>query len=203
MHDGFDVVYNHAGTGKFEVFIKGEPVPEASLVSAGEVFTDDRIQIGKGVFIESGAMIKGPGIIGDHTEIRQGAYVREDCLIGKNCVIGHTTEFKHSVFSDGSKAGHFAYIGDSILGRDLYLGAGTKLSNLRFVSGSISIRIEGSLIDNGRPKLGAVLGDNVQTECNSITNPGTLIALDSIAPNTTVRLGLYPPCSVIRWLAVF
>lgn len=170
-----------------------------NLQTYGAVFTDDRIQIGKGIFVESGAMVKGPSIIGDHTEIRQGAYVREDCLIGKNCVIGHTTEVKHAVFTDGSKAGHFAYIGDSILGRDVNLGAGTKLANLRFVSGSVSIRIEASLIDTGRPKLGAVLGDNVQTECNSVTNPSILIALDSIiAPNTTVRPGLHQPCSVIR-----
>jgi NDP-sugar pyrophosphorylase family protein len=144
-------------------------------------------------------MIKGPSIIGDYTEIRQGAYVRGDCLIGKNCVIGHTTEVKHSVFLNGSKAGHFAYIGDSILGRGVNLGAGTKLANLRFISGTVSIKIEGSLIDTGRRKLGALLGDNAQTGCNSVTNPGTLVALDSIiAPNTTVRPGLYAPCSMIR-----
>lgn len=199
MRDGFEVVCNDSGKGKFEVCINGESVPQASLVCAGAVFTDDRIQIGKGVFIESGAMIKGPSIIGDYTEIRQGAYVRGDCLIGKNCVIGHTTEVKHSVFLNGSKAGHFAYIGDSILGRGVNLGAGTKLANLRFISGTVSIKIEGSLIDTGRRKLGALLGDNAQTGCNSVTNPGTLVALDSIiAPNTTVRPGLYAPCSMIR-----
>ncbi|MBW1670890.1 MAG: hypothetical protein JRJ43_06165 [Deltaproteobacteria bacterium] len=90
---------------------------------------------------------------------------------------------------------HFAYIGDSVLGRDVNLGAGT----LRFVSGNVSIKIKGSLIDTGRRKLGAVLGDNAQTGCNSVTNPGTLVGLDSIiAPNTTVRSGLYAPYSVIR-----
>jgi bifunctional N-acetylglucosamine-1-phosphate-uridyltransferase/glucosamine-1-phosphate-acetyltransferase GlmU-like protein len=199
MRDGFEVVCNESTKGNLEVRVNGEPVPQASLVCAGAVFTDDRIQIGKGVFIESGAMIKGPSIIGDYTLIKQGAYMRGDCLIGKNCVIGHTTEVKHSVFLDGSKAGHFAYIGDSILGRDVNLGAGTKLANLRFASGNVSIRIEGSLIDTGRRKLGAILGNKAQTGCNSVTNPGTLVGPDSIiAPNTTVRPGLYAPCSVIR-----
>jgi len=199
VRDGFEVVCNEATKGKLEVWVNGEPVPQASLVCAGAVFTDDRIQIGEGVFIESGAMIKGPSIIGDHTEIRQGAYMRGDCLIGKNCVIGHTTEIKHSVFLDGSKAGHFAYVGDSILGRDVNLGAGTKFANLRFASGNVSIRIERSSVDTGRRKLGAILGDNAQTGCNSVTNPGTLVGLDSvIAPNTTVTSGLYAPCSVIR-----
>lgn len=199
MSDGFEVVCNEATKGKLEVRVNEEPVPQASLVCAGTVFTDDRIQIGEGVFIESGAMIKGPCIIGDRTEIRHGAYMRGDCLIGKNCVVGHTTELKHSVFLDGSKAGHFAYIGDSILGRDVNLGAGTKLANMRFASGNVSIKIERSSIDTGRRKLGAILGDNAQTGCNSVTNPGTLVGLDSIiAPNTTVRPGLYAPRSVIR-----
>jgi len=199
MRDGFEVVCNEATKGKLEVRVNGEPVPQASLVCAGTVFTDDRIQIGEGVLIESGAMIKGPSIIGDHTEIRHGAYMRGDCLIGKNCVVGHTTELKHSVFLDGSKAGHFAYIGDSILGRNVNLGAGTKLANMRFAPGNVFIKIKGGSIDTGRRKLGAILGDNAQTGCNSVINPGTLVGLDSIiAPNTTVRPGLYAPRSVIR-----
>ena len=78
-------------------------------------------------------------------------------------MIEHTTEFKHSVFLDGSKAGHFAYIGDSILGRDVNLGAGTKFADLRFVSGNVSIKIERSSIDTRRRKLGAILGDKAQT----------------------------------------
>ncbi|MBW1932547.1 MAG: hypothetical protein JRI56_05940 [Deltaproteobacteria bacterium] len=94
---------------------------------------------------------------------------------------------------------HFAYIGDSVLGRDVNLGAGTKFANLRFVSGNVSIKIKGSLIDTGRRELGAVLGNNAQTGCNSVTNPGTLVGLDSIiAPNTTVRPGFCAAYSVIR-----
>ncbi|MCI5197704.1 MAG: hypothetical protein D3919_16080, partial [Candidatus Electrothrix sp. AW5] len=42
-------------------------------IMAGAVLMGQEIQLGKGVLIESGAMIKGPAVIGDHTEIRQGA----------------------------------------------------------------------------------------------------------------------------------
>ena len=45
-------------------------------------------------------------------------------------MVGHTTEVKGSIFFDDAKAGHFAYVGDSILGKNVNLGAGTKLSNL-------------------------------------------------------------------------
>ncbi|NIA09171.1 MAG: hypothetical protein GWP10_05360 [Nitrospiraceae bacterium] len=199
LTDGFDVVYNKATKGRLQVWIDGKAVPQASLICAGTIFTDSQVEIGKGVIIEPGAMIKGPCIIGDHTEVRQAAYIRGDCLIGKRCVVGHATEVKHSVFLDGAKAGHFAYIGDSLLGMDVNLGAGTKLANLCFVPGNVSIKIGGKLINTGRRKFGAILGNNVQTGCNSVTNPGVLLGPGSlISPGATVMPGFYTPHSVIR-----
>lgn len=199
LTDGFEVVYNKGTRGRFQVWIDGEAIPQASLICAGAIFTDIQVQIGKGVTIEPGAMIKGPCIIGDHTEVRQGAYMRGDCLIGKGCVVGHTTEVKHSIFLNGAKAGHFAYIGDSVLGRDVNLGAGTRLANLRFASGNVSFKIGEQSINTGRRKFGAILGDRVQTGCNSVMNPGVLVGMDSIInPGAIVMPGFYAPHSVIH-----
>ncbi len=199
LSNGFEVLYGQATRGKLEVWINGEYVSEATLVCAGAVFTDTNVQIGQRVLIEPGAMIKGPVIIGDRTEIRQGAYIRGDCIFGRGCVIGHTTEVKHSVFMDNAKAGHFAYIGDSILGKDVNLGAGTKMANLKLSSGNVKIVLNGQIVDTGRRKLGAILGDRVQAGCNSVTNPGSFLGHDSlVSPNATVKPGIYPPRSVIR-----
>ena len=165
----------------------------------GGEFITQRIKIGKGVLIEPGAFIKSPTIIGDGTEVRHGAYIRGNCLIGRNCVVGHVTEVKHTVFLDGAKAGHFAYLGDSILGNLVNLGAGTKLANLRFIKGNISITTPGSIVQTGLRKLGAILGDGVQTGCNSVTSPGTLLGKKSmVIPNTTVVSGYHPDSSLIR-----
>ena len=143
--------------------------------------------------------IKAPAIIGDYTEVRQGAYLRGYCLTGKSCVVGHTTEVKHSIFLNDAKAGHFNYLGDSILGRDANLGAGTKFANLKFLGGNVSIRTENGLVDTGRRKFGAILGDDAQTGCNSVTNPGTLIGKGGILmPNTTAPSGYHSPRSIIR-----
>ena len=47
--------------------------------------------------------------------------------------------------------------------------------------------------------LGAILGDRVQTGCNSVTSPGTLIGPDSfLMPNVTAPSGAHPRKSVIR-----
>jgi NDP-sugar pyrophosphorylase family protein len=134
----------------------------------------DRIYIEDGVIIEPGAFIEGPCWIGKGSEIRHGAYIRGNVIIGNKCVIGHTTEVKNSVFLNGAKASHFAYVGDSILGNDVNLGAGTKLANLRFDRKEIIVKEGGEIHKTGIKKFGAILADGAQTGCNSVTNPGTV-----------------------------
>jgi bifunctional N-acetylglucosamine-1-phosphate-uridyltransferase/glucosamine-1-phosphate-acetyltransferase GlmU-like protein len=201
LQDAVDctIHYGDATKGKLLVERDGKKLTGASVIMAGVVITGNRIQLGKGVLIESGALIKEPAIIGYQSEVRQGAYLRGYCLVGKRCVVGHTTEVKHSIFLNDAKAGHFAYLGDSILGNDANLGAGTKFANLRFLAGNVQIRTKNGLIDSGLRKFGAILGDRVQTGCNSVTNPGTMIGPEGILmPNTTATSGYHAGRSLIR-----
>lgn len=134
------------------------------------------INIGKGCQIEPGAYIRGPCIIEDHCIIRHGAYIRGGVMIGKSCVVGHCTEIKDSLLLDGAKAPHFAYVGNSILGLSVNLGAGVKLANVKLDKEPVSIYVQDKKIETGLKKLGAIIGDFAQIGCNSVTNPGTLIA---------------------------
>lgn len=135
----------------------------------------EQISIGKGTVLEPGAYIKGPCIIGKNCTVRHGAYIRGDFICGNNCVIGHDTEVKNVIFLDGVHAAHFAYVGDSILGNKVNLGAGTKCANLKLDNGKIVIAINGERIETGLRKFGAIIGDGCQTGCNSVLNPGTLL----------------------------
>ncbi len=169
-----------------------EVVTNASILCAGAIFADEHIQICQGVTIEPCAFLKGPIILNDHVEIRHGAYLRGNCFIGPESVVGHDTEVKNSIFMRGAKAGHFAYIGDSILGGNVNLGAGTKLANFRFTSGAVRIKINQEIVNTGLKKLGAILADGVQTGCNTVCNPGTVIGPHSVIyPNTTAGPGIY------------
>ncbi|MGW8193860.1 MAG: acyltransferase [Desulforhopalus sp.] len=194
-----EITYGDTAKGQLQVR-RGQMILEgASVIMAGAVLSGAKIALGKGVLVESGAMIKSPAVIGDMTEVRQGAYLRGYCLAGKRCVLGHTTEVKHSIFFNDAKAGHFAYLGDSIIGNNANLGAGTKLANLKFLPGNVSISHDGKQIDTGRRKLGAIMGDDCQTGCNSVTSPGTLMARRSILmPNTTAAGGYHDQRSIIR-----
>jgi bifunctional N-acetylglucosamine-1-phosphate-uridyltransferase/glucosamine-1-phosphate-acetyltransferase GlmU-like protein len=189
---GAEIEIGDATKGDLKVSKDGQHLEGASIIMAGAVLMGGAISIGRGVLIESGAMIKSPTVIGAGSEVRQGAYIRGYCLTGTGCVLGHVTEIKHAIFLDHAKAGHFAYVGDSILGNRVNLGAGTKLANLRFTAGQIKVKSPQGYIDTGLRKLGAILGDDVQTGCNSVTNPGTILGKKSfVMPNTTVSSGVH------------
>jgi len=199
LEEDFDLHPGDATRGQFKVTRKGEVLEGASVIMGGVTLLDGLIYIGKGSVIESGAFLKGPVYIGNHTEVRQGAYVRGNCLIGDGCVVGHVTELKNAIFLDGARAGHFAYVGDSILGNNCNLGAGTKLANLKLIRSLIIIRAGKESVSTGLRKLGAILGDETETGCNSVTSPGTLMGPHClVAPNVTVKAGVYPAKSVIR-----
>ena len=198
IEQGFEIEHGDATKGKLKVSRNGEELVGATVLHAGAILFDPHIYLGEGSVVEPGALIKGPTIIGNNTEVRQGAYVRGNCLIGNGCVVGHTTEVKTSIMLDGAKAGHFAYVGDSILGNDVNLGAGTKLANLKIVDVEMKLKIEGRTYETGLKKLGAILGDHVETGCNSVTSPGTLLGRASlIYPCINVPGGFYPSRSVI------
>ncbi|WP_158996900.1 LbetaH domain-containing protein [Pigmentibacter ruber] len=146
----------------------------------------DSIVISKGAVVEAGAYISGPTFIGPEAIIRHGAYVRGSVYISQGAVVGHTTECKGSILMPSAKAAHFNYVGDSLLGVDTNLGAGTKLANLKMNHKNIILALDNKKIDSGLKKFGAVLGNRAQTGCNSVTNPGTIMLPETVLlPNHT------------------
>ncbi len=145
-------------------------------VSPG-AYLQGRVYIAEDAIVEPTAFIQGPCYIGPGAEVRHGAYIRGQVYIGTKAVVGHTTEVKGSMFFDHAKAGHFAYVGDSILGRDTNLGAGTKLANLPLRRSIIKVKdpTTDQWISTELQKFGAIMGDKAQTGCNAVLSPGTLL----------------------------
>lgn len=149
--------------------LNGNISPHAYLIHP------ESINIGEGTIVEPGAFIQGPCIIGKHCVIRHGAYIRGNVITGDHCVIGHDSEVKHSIFLNHSHAPHFAYVGDSILGNGVNLGAGTKCANFKLDHATIHLHVMNQRIPTNMRKLGAIIGDKSQIGCNTVANPGTLL----------------------------
>jgi len=100
---------------------------------------------------------------------------------------------------EGAHAPHFNYVGDSVLGLRVNLGAGVKLSNWKISQDKhIMLRVGAETIDTGLNKFGAILGDDVEVGCNTVTNPGTVVGARTIIyANATVR-GFVPADSVLK-----
>lgn len=175
-------------TGKIEVDIpQGVHLDKANLIS-----------IGKGTVVEPGAYIRGPCIIGENCVIRHGAYIRGDVIIGDRCVIGHDTEIKSSICLNDAHAAHFAYVGDSILGNGINLGAGTKCANLKLKGDGVVVHDNGKAIDSGLRKFGAIIGDGSQLGCNTVANPGTMIGKNVLCyPSINIK-GVIPANSIVK-----
>lgn len=157
------------------------------------------VAIGRGSRIAPGATIEGPVWIGRDVEIRPGAYVRGGCWIGDGAVIGASTEVKRAILLPGAHAPHLNYVGDSILGRDVNLGAGTILSNFRHDGAEIVLRHGGERRPTGRRKLGGILGDGVLTGCNAVLHPGVVVGRNTqIYPGVQLRNGVYPADHVVK-----
>ncbi len=159
--------------------IKGEVSPAAHI--------DGYIHVGKGSRILPGVVIEGNITIGKNCKIGPNCYLRGTTTIGDHCRIGQAVELKNSIIGHGSSVGHLSYIGDSVLGEQVNLGAGTITSNFRHDGGNNKSMLDGKLLDTGRTKLGAIIGNGTHTGIHTAIYPGRKLAPNSrTLPNSTI-----------------
>ncbi|MFB6133601.1 MAG: glucose-1-phosphate thymidylyltransferase, partial [Halanaeroarchaeum sp.] len=125
-----------------------------------------------GASIRSGTTIEGPALIKSGADVGPNAYVRGATVVGEDCRVGHAVEIKNSVLFDGARVPHLSYVGDSVIGADVNLGAGTNVANLRHDGEPVRTLVNGETHDTDRRKFGVVCGDNVKTGINTSLNPG-------------------------------
>jgi len=151
------------------------------------------VAIGKNTVVKSGSYIVGPVIIGQNCEIGPNCYIRPYTAIGDSCHIGSAVEVKNCIIMRGSKLPHHNYVGDSIIGEECNFGAGTKIANLRLDKKEISV----ADINTGRRKLGAIIGDRVETGINASINVGSMIGNNTFIGPGALASGVILPNSRI------
>lgn len=158
----------------------------------------DGIWIAGSASIASTASVTGPVIIGEHTEVRPGAFIRGNVLVGDHCVVGNSTELKNVILFNHVQVPHYNYVGDSILGYRSHMGAGSITSNVKSDKKPVVVKGSKARWETGFKKFGAMLGDHVEVGCGSVLNPGTVVGRNTnIYPLTSVR-GVIPSDSIVK-----
>jgi NDP-sugar pyrophosphorylase family protein len=153
---------------------------------ANEYNISGDVAIHKTATVEAGAVLKGPLIIGARCLVASGAYLRGGCWIDENCIFGPGSELKSSFVFSGTKLAHFNFVGDSLLGSDVNLEAGSIICNYRNEreSKEVLVRLQGGLHRTGSEKFGALVGDRSRIGANAVLAPGVLLKPGSVVRRT-------------------
>ena len=174
-------------------------IDDTSVVFPGVVFDTHAgpIFIGPEVTIRPNAVLAGPCWIGRGSVVSEGAVIRGNTAIGPHCRVGG--EVGASIFQGWSNKVHDGYLGDSLVGQWVNIGADTVTSNLLNTYGEISMRLEpdGPRQRTGRMFLGTLFADHVKTAIGTRLMTGTVLGTGSMIARTSP-----PPSTVSRfaWL---
>jgi bifunctional N-acetylglucosamine-1-phosphate-uridyltransferase/glucosamine-1-phosphate-acetyltransferase GlmU-like protein len=150
----------------------------------------DEYDISGGIAIHSSAvvdpstLIKAPAIIGPDCFVGPHGVLRGGVILAQESTIGAGCEVKQSVICRGSALAHFNYVGNSIIGHDVNLEAGAVIANHynEHEHKTIQLLIDNKMVNTGKEKFGAVVGDGSKIGANAVLSPGTILQ-----PKTVVR----------------
>lgn len=153
--------------------------------------TEGPVRILEGATVKN-SEIRGPAWIGAGAALGPNALVRSGS-IGKECKIGQSSEIKNSLIMKGTNVPHLSYVGDSIIGSNVNLAAGTVLSNLRHDEKNIELRFGEEEISTGKRKFGCLIGDCVKTGANTSIYEGRILGpFATTGPGSTIKYNLGP-----------
>ncbi|MCF6324675.1 MAG: bifunctional UDP-N-acetylglucosamine diphosphorylase/glucosamine-1-phosphate N-acetyltransferase GlmU [Gammaproteobacteria bacterium] len=112
---------------------------DINVILEGDVVMGDNVEIGANCVIINATIGEGSiilpnsvienSVLGCHCMVGPFARIRPDTQLADNVKIGNFVEVKKAQVGEGSKINHLSYVGDSILGKDVNIGAGTITCN--------------------------------------------------------------------------
>lgn len=156
--------------------VLGDPsliLTHQAIVEPGVVF-DTRlgaIVLEPGVEVRHGTRLEGPLYAGNRTRLL-GDHLRAS-VFGPRCNV--KGEVSNVVFTGYGNKGHDGFLGHSVLGHWVNLGAGTTTSNLKNTYGEVALELEGTRVPTGRQFLGTLFGDHAKTAIGTMLPTGTVV----------------------------
>jgi UDP-N-acetylglucosamine diphosphorylase/glucosamine-1-phosphate N-acetyltransferase len=146
--------------------------------------TNGPVLVRRGSVLHSFAQLVGPCYLAEHTTVNGGRI--SGCSVGEVCRVHG--EISATIFLGHANKSHDGFIGHSVLGRWVNLGASTVNSNLKNTYGTVSLRTPRGLEDSGMQFLGTFFGDHAKTAIGTRLTTGCVIGTganvfgDGVAP---------------------
>ena len=126
------------------------------------------IRIGADVVVASHTVVTGPCVVGAGTQLLGGSVGRS--TIGPQCRIAG--EVEECLWQGFSNKRHHGFIGHSVIGEWVNLGALTTSSDLKNNYGTVRVWVDGREIDSGSTKVGSLIGAHVKTGIGTLLPTG-------------------------------
>ena len=170
VNDKHTIVY-----GEENIFIEEGVKIRAAILNA----EDGPIYLGRNSQVQEGVVIKGPFALGVGSHVNMGGKMRGDVSIGPYCKVGG--EVAASVIFGYSNKGHEGYLGNSVLGEWVNIGADTNTSNLKNNYAEVKIwnYAKGGFKNTGQQFCGLVMGDHSKCGINTMFNTGTVVGVSA------------------------
>jgi len=144
-----------------------------ATVEPGVVFdtTAGPVVLESGVEVKAGTRLEGPLWAGANTRI-VGGPIRTSA-VGPWCVV--RGEMATTVLLGYANKSHDGFVGSSVLGRWVNIGAGTITSNLKNTYGPVRIDVGDTRLETGHMFLGSLIGDHAKTAIGTLLGAGSVV----------------------------
>ncbi|HEX9744251.1 MAG TPA: bifunctional UDP-N-acetylglucosamine diphosphorylase/glucosamine-1-phosphate N-acetyltransferase GlmU [bacterium] len=142
-------------------------IGEGSVIGPYTQATD--VSIGKYAVIRQSVLLECQ--IDDEVTIGPFAHIRPKSRLHKKSHVGNFVEMKKTDFGEGSKSGHLTYLGDTIVGKDVNIGAGTITCNYDGKQKNVTEIGDGTFVGSDSILVAPIkIGKNAYTAAGSTLN---------------------------------
>ena len=160
------------------VFFSKETTIGKNVVIEPYVVFSKKVRIGNNVTIKSFSHLEGV-IIEDKVDIGPYARIRPDVKIQKGARIGNFVEIKKSNIGKNSKINHLSYVGDTVVGKNVNVGAGT-----------ITCNYDGARKNKTNIKDDAFIGSNSSLVAPITINKKSIVGAGSVITKNVIQKSL-------------
>lgn len=136
--------------------------------------------------VHQGVNFFGPVLIGPDCEIGPNTTVYGPTVVESGTYLGPGAEIRRCLLLAGAEVAHMSYVGHSVLGRGVRLGAFFCVAVRNLARGTVHMMSDGALVDTGETTIGCVISDGTQTGVRATVMPGRRIVETAVVSANAV-----------------